>query len=320
MNTVWLDTEDPFEPREVGSKATGLFRLRRLGLPVPRGFVVTVSAFRKFLDSAGIASKLDILAQCTTADALEQEMRGVREAIGIGAMPEDVSRSVSLAYSILGGAVAVRSSGNIEDTEESAFAGAYASFLGRAGQTAILDAIRDCWSSAFSSRVAAYRLQHNMVDRDWTMGVIVQAMVNAEKAGVMFTRNPFRERATILVEAVLGGCDRIVSGAPADLTVQIDRETHEMEYSRRVCAVPRHFGSGASGVLETDLLELPRLLQKKEIDALVSVAVRLEEALHQPQDVEWAIADGQLLLLQTRPLTGRTRPGHPRQRDVSPEE
>lgn len=304
MDVIWLDAQNTCDPREVGSKAAGLLRLLRLGFLVPRGFVVTASAFQKFLDGVGLTSKLDVLPKCTREDELEPKMRHIQGVIEAGVLPEGVKHSIGIAYKTLGGKVAVRSSGNLEDTEQSAFAGAYASFLNRTGEKEVLDAIRDCWNSAFSPKVVAYRLQHGLIGGDWLMGVIVQTMVDANKAGVMFTRNPFGERDTILVEAVSGGCDRIVSGAPADLSVRIDWTTRKAEYVKRAPSVLRRFGTGAVGLLGDNSEQSPKLLRRREIDALVNVAVRLEDALHQPQDVEWAIADGQLILLQTRPLTG----------------
>ena len=304
MDIVWLDAKNNFNPREIGAKANGLSCLLQLGLIIPRGFVVTVSAFRKFLEGARLSSRLENLGKFTGQDELEKQLQDFRIEIEKASWPPDVQQSIIEAYGILGGKVAVRSSGNVEDGEQSAFAGAFSSFLNRDSETGVLDAIRECWSSAFSPRVAAYRLQHHLVEADWLMGVIVQTMIHADKAGVMFTRNPFEERDTIIVEAVSGGCDRIVSGAPAEFSVRIDRTTRKPEYVELASRIPQRFGTGALGILGSNSLQIPKLLRSREIDTLVSVALRLEEAFHQPQDVEWAITDGQLILLQTRPLTG----------------
>jgi pyruvate,water dikinase len=305
MDIIWLNTESATDSQEVGSKAVGLARLARLNLPTPPGFVVSVSAFRKFLQTAGLAPQVASLAMCADVDELERRLQDVRADIHSATLPPDLQQSVTAAYCTLSGTVAVRSSGTIEDGEQSAFAGAYTSLLNRTGEAAVLDAIRECWTSAFSPSVAAYRTQHQLLGADWFMGVIVQTMVFADKAGVMFTTNPFTDDQTILIEAVSGGCEKIVSGTPAELSVWVDRASRKLRRVEQASQPARRFGTGAAGFLAgtATTLQPPRLLRSREIDTLVDAGLRLEAALGRPQDIEWAIVDGQLVLLQTRPLT-----------------
>jgi phosphoenolpyruvate synthase/pyruvate phosphate dikinase len=305
MNIVQLDSDQALALKEVGSKAVGLSKLNRLGFTTPPGFVVTVSAFRVFLENAGLSARIASLAECSEGNELERLLQDIRANISVAPWPTNVQESISVAYRTLSGEVAVRSSGIAEDGEQSTFAGAYTSLLNRTGEEDVLAAVRDCWSSAFSPRVVAYRLQHQLMRANWLMGVIVQTMIYADKGGVMFTRDPFEDNNAVLIEVVTGGCYKIVSGTPAELSVWVDRTTRQSRYIIQPPLNSKHFGTGATGVLSGSSQESPRLLRKKEISDLVETGLRLEEALGRPQDVEWDIADGKLVLLQTRPLTAR---------------
>jgi len=302
MNIVPLHADAATDTSQVGSKAAGLCNLKHLGFTTPPGFVVTVSAFRRFMESAGLTSSIGALTICTDSE-LESRLQDIRLRIEATMWPQEIQHSIITAYQDLSGMVAVRSSGIVEDSEQSAFAGAYSTFLNRNGETEVLAAVRSCWSSAFSSRVVAYRMQHGLLGLDWLMGVIVQTMVVADKGGVMFTRDPFGDGSTMLIEAVTGGCDQIVAGAPAEISLWIDRTTRKLRRITQASLVPKRFGAGATGILERNATEAPHLLKNKEIETLVETGFRLETAFGQPQDVEWDFSDGKLVLLQTRPLT-----------------
>src|SRR5205823_9826297 len=141
----------------------------RAGLPVPEGFVVTTEAYRH-----------------SGNPRLDEEIRAAYQALG-------------------GGLVAVRSSATAEDLAEASFAGQQLTTLNVAGEEALLDAVRRCWDSLFSTAAAAYREAQGIADRGVAMAVVVQRMVAAEVAGVVFTRDPADPGAErLLVEAVPG--------------------------------------------------------------------------------------------------------------------
>jgi pyruvate,water dikinase len=297
-----LDDVEATDRVLVGAKAAAIARMRASGFPAPGGFVVSVPAFRAFLaHNRLMPAHGDFLRPGAKTMLLAQLQEGVATAM----IPPSTFSAVCAAYAGLGGRVAVRSSGVAEDSDLSSFAGAYVSFLDRVGEAEVLAALRECWRSAFSTRVTAYRLQHGLLDTDWAMGVIVQEMVVADKAGVMFTRDPFSAHSdSLLVEAVEGGCERIVGGAAADISLTIDRSNRHV-VRREEKAGEGRFGMGAASLLNPRTIRRLPLLSRREIDLLINAGIALEKAFGGPQDVEWAFAGGELALLQTRPITAK---------------
>ena len=247
---------------QVGTKAWNLGQLLARGFPVPDGFVLTTSAFNRFL----------------AANELGQGCSP--EAVLAAEIPGDVENALIHAAGALGDiSLAVRSSGVAEDLAGASFAGQYETVLGVRGREALTSAVRRCWASAFSERVAEYQATHGPRGRVG-MAVLVQRLVPADAAGVAFTANPVTgERSEALVSAVQGLGERLVSGqaTPDEWTVK------GQEATRR---------SGGQGAI--------RAAQAR---AVAELARRVERHFGVPQDIEWAIARGELFLLQARPMT-----------------
>jgi pyruvate,water dikinase len=241
-----------------GGKGANLGELLRAGERVPPGFVVTTDAHA----AAG-------------AD---------------GSIPADVERAILAAYADLGrGPVAVRSSATAEDLPGAAFAGQQDTFLGVAGELALLDAVRKCWVSLWSQRAVAYRQRRAIDDAAVRMAVVVQRMVPAEVAGVAFTANPVTgARTEIVIDAGLGLGEAVVSGTVTADHLVVDRAARATPPELTGPALTR---LGASGVAD-----------------LVAVAVRIEDHFGRPQDIEWAYADQTLWIVQARPMTALPPP------------
>ena len=261
----WLEELDENHVGVAGGKGMNLGRLLRLGLPVPRGFVITTEAYRAFIAANSLAD----------ADPEELRLR-----IPAAPIPAGIIVPILAAYEQLGGnAVAVRSSGTAEDLAIASFAGQHDTFLNVAGPESLLDAVRSCWASLWSSRAVAYRRQHGWDDRDLALAVVVQEMVPAEWAGVIFTADPVSgRRDRLIVEAVPGLGEALVSG-------QVSGHHYVVEKTGR-------------HVLEGDAV-LPRDI----LDEVARLGVRIEALVGQPQDIEWAYAGGRSAILQSRPLT-----------------
>ena len=302
---IWLDTPEAAQPELVGCKAASLARMQAAGFPSASGFVVGVPAFHAFLKHAELDAAVGQLGLSGDQHQVTNQIEVIRGGIEHASWQPEVSESITLAFDEMSSSVAVRSSGISEDVEQSAFAGAYESYLNCTTKREVLDAVKDCWKSAFSERVVAYRLHHGLLGASWLMGVIVQTMVFAHKAGVMFTRDPYSQHNHLLIEAVSGGCDKIVAGEPAELSVSVDRESRLLARIEQVNSPSTtRFGGGATGMLEAGrTMRVPRLLRRHEINALTEAGLRLEEIFGGPQDVEWAIGDKGLVILQARPLT-----------------
>ena len=156
-----------------GGKGANLGELTRAGLPVPPGFVLTTAAYRAVVDGRGFPSR---------------------------PIPEDMAREITDAWAELGEVpVAVRSSATAEDLEEASFAGQQDTFLNVRGAPALLAAVRECWASLWTERAVAYRASHGIDPAEVALAVVVQRMVEAEAAGVMFTANPTNGRRDELV-------------------------------------------------------------------------------------------------------------------------
>jgi pyruvate,water dikinase len=257
-----LDRLSLKELERAGAKAANLGELMNIGFPVPDGFVVTTDAFTLFLSDNGLGTD-------TTMDTIKSSP-----------LPEEVTGAILAAAADLKVvSLAVRSSGVAEDMPDASFAGQYETILGVRGREALLDAVRNCWASAFNKRVTAYRKEQGLDDTAG-MAVLVQELVPADAAGVAFTANPVTgNRTEVVVSAVKGLGERLVSGqaSPDEWLVRDDKATCQ---------------SSPEGVINA--------MQVKEIAEL---ARSVEAYYGCPQDIEWAIAGGQLFLLQARPIT-----------------
>jgi pyruvate,water dikinase len=252
---------------EAGGKGANLGELLRAGFAVPDGFVITTAAYALAAEASGVTGE-------TPATA--------RVRLAASPVPAGIADAVRDAYRALGAsAVAVRSSATAEDLPDASFAGQQDTILGVLGEDAVLDAVRKCWASLWNDRAVAYRQTHDVPARGLRLAVVVQRMVDAEIAGVLFTADPItgrRRRAAI--EAVRGLGEQLVSGA----------------------VNPDHFivNTRTGEVLERrgDILNAAQLRE------LAAVGARIEEHFGRPQDIEWAIdKGGKLWVVQSRDIT-----------------
>jgi pyruvate, water dikinase len=287
------------EVAEAGGKGSSLARMTSLGLPVPPGFVIAAGALADALPDRG--AELRELARRRDAAGAQALIREVELEPGL-------RRAVLDAYAGLGpedAPVAVRSSACAEDSEEASFAGQQETYLHVRGGDHVRARIRDCWASFFSERALFYREQKGSLD-DLGMAVVVQRMVEAEIAGVLFTCDPVRKRHDrMVVEAVLGLGEAVVSGqvTPDHYVLKRDgsirkAQVHIQPYA--IVALPE------GGVEERELSPQEGGEQKVADDVLVRLARigdDLEQRLGAPQDIEWAVQDGEIFVLQARPVT-----------------
>jgi pyruvate,water dikinase len=238
------------------------------GLPVPPGFVVGASTLERCVDADRLR-RLALAREHAQAQALVLATRP----------PQD---EINAAYEQLGaGRVAVRSSATAEDSEAASFAGQQDTFLGVEGAEEVCRKVVECWASFFSERALFYRAHKGSLE-DLGMAVVVQRMVPAEKAGVIFTVDPVqRRRDQMVVEAALGLGEQVVSGE----------------------VTPDHYVLDRAGTVKREVLAGDGALAADELRELAVLGRRLEEHFGAPQDVEWAIADGRVFLLQSRPVT-----------------
>ncbi len=270
----------------VGGKAFNLGRLIAAGLPVPRGLCVTTTAFDLFLASCPRRTELSrLLAQCSGDEMgrLAELSREIRSCLAEVRVPEVVKDAALSAWRELGEerSFAVRSSATVEDAAGMSFAGQFESILNVHGADALLDAIKTCWLSLFSERALVYLARQRVPAEKVRMAVLVQEMVEAEHAGVVFTADPLTGATDrFVVEYVSGLGEGLVQG-----TIQPGRAVIEKR-TGRVLASPEN-----------------ELLSSATLESLCDLARRTERLFSAPQDIEWAQRDGAMFLLQSRPIT-----------------
>jgi phosphohistidine swiveling domain-containing protein len=299
----------------VGGKAANLARLRQAGLMPPPWFCVTVEVFRNHLNHNGL--RPTIRAEFDRADLsnLEQAAevgRAVRGLVASAPLPPEDEAEIRAAYARAfpdEPFTAVRSSALGEDSVRHSFAGQMDSYLFIKGADAVVDAVRRCFASGFSDRAIAYRHANGIDPASAEVAVIVQAMVDAEVSGVLFTANPVsNDRAEMLVNATWGLGEGVVQGTFDTDTFRIPRSDGaepivETRDKSKMYVFDRSAGSG-SIVVEVDApRRSARCLSDEHLRELEQLGRRAEDHFGRPQDIEFSIRDGELYVLQTRPIT-----------------
>jgi pyruvate,water dikinase len=289
----------------------------RAGLPVPPGFCVTTAAYDAVSREAALGPLLDNLLAAGAAPAALQEYAGrAREAILGAPVPEDVAQAVRVAYEALGGddgggeamPVAVRSSATAEDLPFASFAGQQDTYLNVVGFDAVLDAVKRCWGSLWTDRAVSYRASNNIDQRTVRLAVVVQRMVDAEVAGVLFTANPLTgKRREAVIDSSPGLGEAVVSGAVNPDHFTVDTATGvllERRLGDKRMAVRALPGGGTQHVDLPGGEGAPSSLSDEQVVGLARLGERVEKHFGAPQDIEWAIdGSGRIWLTQSRPLT-----------------
>jgi pyruvate, water dikinase len=297
VSVLRFGDEACLEVPQAGGKGASLARMVSLELPVPPGFVVGADTLAASLGER--ARELDSLS----ADDAQRAQQIVAE-VTIG---EELKEAIVAAYAELGDEppVAVRSSACAEDSQEASFAGQQETYLHVRGADAVLERIRDCWGSFFSERALFYRAQKGSLD-DLGMAVVVQRMVDADVAGVLFTVDPVRQRKDrMVVEAVFGLGEACVSGQVTPDSYVLARDGTIKR--QRLSVQPLVIESGPEG--GTVERELDRAeggaptLDQDQLRMLARLGDDLQGRLGGPQDIEWAFVGGELYVLQARPVT-----------------
>ncbi|WP_247731638.1 phosphoenolpyruvate synthase [Halovivax limisalsi] len=311
MAVLWLDEIGAGDVESVGGKGASLGELTGAGLPVPPGFVVTASTYRAFIEDAGIDEELfdavdvDVEDSAALADAADRAQELIEET----PFPDELREEILRAYDDVGGEdeafVAVRSSATAEDLPDASFAGQQETFLNVTGED-LLNRVRRCWASLFTQRAIYYRQEQGFDHSVVNIAVVVQQMVDAEKSGVMFTSHPSTGDPTMIVEAAWGLGEAVVSGAVSPDNYVIDRDTRDVDVTVADKKVKHEKDPETGETVEVEVepeKREARVLSDAELDRLVELGEHVEAHYETPQDVEWAMADGEDFMLQSRPIT-----------------
>ncbi|MEG8184242.1 phosphoenolpyruvate-utilizing enzyme [Nocardia terpenica] len=293
-----LGGPDRVPPETLGGKGARLDEMIRAGLPVPPAFCLTTGLFERFLRDVGL-----------DAGALGEEPSRIRAAILAAEVPEEIAAAVLDAYAGLGRPrVAVRSSASREDSASQSFAGQHDTVLDIAGDAALLDAVKTCWASLWSDRAVAYRACGGA----GTIAVVVQRMIPADAAGVLFTRDPISGRTDrLVVDACWGLGEGLVAGKVTADSFVVDPAGPEVieqnvRYKVTRCASVR---PGVVELVKVDEANRSApCLTAGQLGDLAALALRVRELYDAEQDIEWALLDGTPHLLQARPITAAPMP------------
>lgn len=296
----------------VGGKGASLARLARAGLPVPDGFHITTAAYRTFVEENDLEERITSAIQTVDPDApssLESASAAIREAFLRATIPADIADEIEHAYRALQGSnprVVVRSSATAEDLPQASFAGQLESFLNVGDLEGLLEAVRKCWASLWTARAIAYRAERSQGTMDVQMAVVVQILVPAQASGVTFTANPLTgQRDEMMINASWGLGEAVVGGAVTPDSILASKNTGEV-LSHKVADKEIMTVTVPGGTEEREVPEDQRhrpVLNDEQVNRLVELGSDIEDLYGQPMDVEWALADGNIWIVQARPIT-----------------
>ena len=304
-----------------GGKGANLGELSRAGFDVPPGFVIATSAYDLLLQSDSLQTRLTALLTSLSvenADSVKEVSQHIRDILQETNVPGQIRDEILNAYRELkNGAVAVRSSATAEDLPEAAFAGQQETFLNVLGEQALMNAVRACWVSLWSERAILYRARQQVDQATVKLAVVVQKMVPADVAGVMFTANPVSgERHELIIDANPGLGEAVVGGlvTPDHFVVnRRGRRIQEQSLGRREVIIRAKAGGGTEQTNSTQETTNAPALTRQAILKLSQLGVAIERHYGVPQDIEWAwIKDktnlGKFYILQSRPMTALPEP------------
>lgn len=290
-NIVWLDRADGDVLPLIGGKAATLARLHREGYPIPAGFCVTTDAYRQFMGNQSFPGP--------SIDSFPRDGE-VSNFIVSAPMPSAIRLDLEDAYEQLcrqhGPKIklAVRSSAIAEDLPVASFAGQYVSVLGVESLEGVLEAVRKCWVSSFSVGVQSYKTVSGLDKGETAVAVIVQLMILAEVSGVLFTVDPLSKNSNrIVMDLTEGLGDKVVAGTQSGVHLEADRATCEL-----INLGDRKWANLSVGNVNWS--------------DLIKMALRIERLMGGPQDIEWAYANQEFWILQSRHITVLSE-GKPRQ-------
>ena len=301
---IWIDNLRKDDVNLAGGKGANLGELVSIGVPVPPGFVVTTHAYRKFLKATGLEEKImSILRELDVNDkaALDKASSQIRKMILEAPIPEDIVNSIKEAYRELSKRlridsplVAVRSSASAEDLPEASFAGQQETYLNVKGEDEVVEKVKSCWASLFTSRAIFYRVQHGIDHQKAAMAVVIQKMVNSRSSGVMFTLHPVTgDTNVIVIESSWGLGEAVVGGKVTPDEIVVDKKTlkildRKISKKEIMIVYDARKGENVEVKVPEDMAEKPSISDEEAI-ILAKYGLQIERHYGNPMDIEWAI-------------------------------
>ncbi len=325
----WFSELDKNSGAVAGGKGANLAEIYNLKVPVPPGFVVTAQAYDYFIKKAKLDDKIkNILVKIDYENTkqLDESTKQIRELIINSEFPAEMKEEIIEAYEDLSltdydikesGAldileavqepvfVAVRSSATTEDLAEASFAGQQDTYLNIKGKEELVEKVKKCFASLFTSRATYYRIKKGFKHEQASLAVVVQKMINADKSGVMFSKDPNYKNDNVVIEAVFGLGEGIVSGriTPDKYEVSKELEILDKKTADKKIALTRNSAGENITIKLREEKSKEQVLTVSEIKMLADYGLKLEEHYNKPQDIEFAVEDSKIFIVQTRPIT-----------------
>jgi len=293
-----------------GGKGASLGEMLNANIPVPNGFVVTTEAFTLFLDECKLAQEIDSVLHNVDhkiISTVEHAAQTIQALIMHANVPQTIADEILNQYQALqANDVAVRSSATAEDGSDHAWAGQLDSFLNTTEEM-LLENVKRCWASLFTPRAIYYRFEKQLTGSHISVAVVVQAMVQSEKSGVAFSVHPItQEPNQLIIEAGLGLGEAIVAGAITPDAYVVSKQPANIidtTINKQTKALYRAEGGGNVWQQLNEEQAQAAVLNKQEILELSSIVQTIENHYGFPCDIEWAYANGQFYITQSRPIT-----------------
>lgn len=313
-----------------GGKGANLAEIYNLKIPVPPGFVVTAQAYDYFIGKAGLDKQIrELLEKIDYEDTkqLDETTKKIRDLINNSKFPKEIEEEILEAYETLDDKgidiktgrsaheilkssaepifIAVRSSATTEDLAEASFAGQQDSFVNIKGKNELLKHVKKCFASLFTSRATYYRNKKGFKHEQASLAVVVQKMVDSDKSGVIFSKDPSQKNDNIIIESVFGLGEGVVSGriTPDKYTISSELEILNKKIADKKIAITRDSGGNNEIIKLKEEKSKSQVLKDYEIKKLAEFALKLEEHFQKPQDIEFAIEGEEIFIVQTRPIT-----------------
>ncbi|MCR4657706.1 MAG: phosphoenolpyruvate synthase [Lachnospiraceae bacterium] len=278
-----------------GGKGANLGEMTRAGIAVPAGGVLTAQAYDHYMD----ANSID------TEGITEDGAKALRDKITGGTFPDDMKKEIIEFYRSLGsGRVAVRSSATAEDLEDASFAGQQETYLNVRGEEELLQKIKECYASLWGDRAVNYRKNRGYDSQKVALAVVIQQMVESESAGVLFTKDPSQLTDDIVINASYGLGEAVVSGMVSPDEYRCDRKGKIRKCTigtKEVMIV--YSGDGTKRTAVDEKMQKNRVLSDEMTGRLSEEALKIEAHYGHPMDIEWAVRDNNIYILQARSIT-----------------
>ncbi|MBC76274.1 MAG: phosphoenolpyruvate synthase [Halobacteriovoraceae bacterium] len=297
-------TLDSFKEKG-GGKSLKLFELAQAGVNVPPFLVVSTDFLDHYLSESNL---LEAVKNISIESDAQERINKLFTSTPLSEDLRSILEKELKSSGLLGQNLAVRSSGLEEDSDEHSFAGMFSSFLFQRELQDIESSLLKCWASAYSERALKYRVEANLALSDIKMGVVIQKMVNSEVSGVLFSRNPMDPLDTknLIIDSLYGQCEGLVSGALDADHFKVNRENYEIKSKLVTKEEMLTHAENTPGLVKMPVDEekaKAASLQDQMLINIAKLALKIEAHFNAPVDVEWAIEEGVIYIVQSRPIT-----------------